>query len=83
MTNDPKLRRWYLTMNKKWFGGTLPTETVTLWWEPLGKPAAETSEILPAHEGDPAELVIKVDPMLFGLARHARRDLLHLSLIHI
>jgi hypothetical protein len=82
MKSDPKLRRIFLDLNKRWFGGLLPVETVHLWYEPLGKTAQETVLVTPAIEGEPMECVIKVDPMFYGLVRHTKRDMIH-ECVHI
>lgn len=82
MKSDPKLRRWYLDLNKRWFGGLLPTETVHLWWEPTGTAAMLTSDEVLGCEGEPPELAIRVDPMMYGLPRHVKRDMLH-EMVHV
>lgn len=71
MTSDPQLRFWLLRFNELYYGGELPTDRIAVWWEPCGKDAATT------RLEDEDEYVIRVDPSLTGLLRHAKKDLLH------
>lgn len=80
MDSDPRLRRWYLSFNKKFFNGELPLDTI-LVWAPGGPAAAYTTSIDGA-DGKPVQFQITVDPPLVAYPRLTKLLLLH-EMIHV
>lgn len=42
--SNPTLKRLYRKLNKRWFGGRLPKDTIIVWSDILGTGAARCSE---------------------------------------
>lgn len=78
MTSDPQLRRWYLDFNRRYFAGELPTDTVTVFWEPIGGALALCSEV----ENSGGELQIRVNPALRLVGSRPRYSAAKLALLH-
>lgn len=76
MKSDPKLRKWFLAINRSFFDGQLPLET-RIWWQPCGTSMGVSFEIEPAKDGKPAILGITIDPCLAGLPRLTKVVIAH------
>jgi predicted SprT family Zn-dependent metalloprotease len=71
----PDLRRLYLKYNQVLWGGCLPHD-VAIFWAPCGK-AVGLTFLGSSDDGEPAPLVITIDPCLMGLKRFARQTVVH------
>lgn len=80
MHSDRRLKRWYNSINRRFYAGQLPDD-VELWWEPCAGAYAETLEIERAPGAEP-QLLIRIDPCLIGMPEIAQIKLRH-ECIHV
>lgn len=80
MDSDPHLRRLYLRYNLLFWGGCLPLD-VAIFWAPCGSNLALTF-LGRSEDGDPAPLVITLDPCIMGLRRFCRQTVVH-EMVHV
>jgi hypothetical protein len=85
MVSDLDLRRSYLRLNRRYFGGELPDD-VAVWWEPVpgARAACQDLLILPAGRGCEREyeLGIRIHPVLCWSSALTELVLLH-EMVHV
>jgi predicted SprT family Zn-dependent metalloprotease len=75
MASEPKLKRKYMWLNRKWFGGRLPPDT-DVYWEATGA-AGVTDEYQDTEGHYTGQLYIRLDP---GIAEY--KSYLSIVLLH-
>ena len=71
MKNDPTLKKWFRTFNKRYFDGTLPNCVV--FWEPAFVTGDELGEV--KQEGE--RIILRIDPSIRFTSAVTKLVLLH------
>jgi hypothetical protein len=74
MASEPKLKRQYMRLNRKWFHGELPPDT-EVYWEASGHSAFTTKH-------DDGHFIIKFDPGIAQYERYVEIVMLH-ECVHV